>query len=325
MTTSHLDEGTIQAYLDGELGAEAAARASAHLADCPACAGAEAEARSETSLLAAAFVADDSLVIPTEVLRARIGAAVARLEEAAPAGGAATRASRRGSFFAPLRELFAFTPGRAAAFASLLAVLAFAALFAVVQKRPEPAGGGQIARADATPTPTIGGPPPEVAAVTSPSDTPLSDTPSSGNELAPVRDAAASGRDSAAAVKASASRPNRSRERATGATVATGAKRPAAGAPEELAVPGEENYRQAIASLSKAVELGGDGVMSPKARFEYERNLALLDSAINETRRVALRDPKDKEAVGFLLAAYQSKVDLLTTVADQAQVAALGR
>jgi hypothetical protein len=60
-------------------------------------------------------------------------------------------------------------------------------------------------------------------------------------------------------------------------------------------------------------------------RAEYERNLALLDSAISQTRQVAARNPKDETAVSFLLAAYQSKVELLSKVADQAHVAALGR
>ena len=41
----HLDEGTIHAWLDGALSAEEAARAEAHVASCPACADAVAEAR----------------------------------------------------------------------------------------------------------------------------------------------------------------------------------------------------------------------------------------------------------------------------------------
>ena len=90
-------------------------------------------------------------------------------------------------------------------------------------------------------------------------------------------------------------------------------------------MPGEKNYREAIASLEVAVKAGGDAVLNPSARIEYERNIAVLDRAIEETRRVALRNPKDKDAVSFLMAAYQSKVELLTTVADQTQVAALGR
>ena len=41
----HLDEGTIHAWLDGALGPEEAARVEAHVAECPECAAAVAEAR----------------------------------------------------------------------------------------------------------------------------------------------------------------------------------------------------------------------------------------------------------------------------------------
>ena len=41
----HLDEGTIHSWLDGALSSEEAARAEAHVAECPQCAAAVAEAR----------------------------------------------------------------------------------------------------------------------------------------------------------------------------------------------------------------------------------------------------------------------------------------
>jgi len=90
-------------------------------------------------------------------------------------------------------------------------------------------------------------------------------------------------------------------------------------------LPGEKDYQTAIASLEKTIKMGGDATLRPAVRVDYERNLAILDSAINQTRQVAARNPKDKDAVGFLMSVYQSKVELLTKVADQAQVAALGR
>jgi hypothetical protein len=96
-------------------------------------------------------------------------------------------------------------------------------------------------------------------------------------------------------------------------------------APAEELVPGEKEYQTAIASLEKTIKLGGDESLRPALRADYERNLALLDTAITQTRQVAARNPKDETAVGFLMAAYQSKVELLSKVADQAQVAALGR
>ena len=96
-------------------------------------------------------------------------------------------------------------------------------------------------------------------------------------------------------------------------------------APKAEELPGEKEYQTAIASLEKTIKLGGDEAIRPALRADYERNLALIDSAITQTRQVAAQNPKDKDAVGFLMAAYQSKVELLTRVADQAQVAALGR
>jgi hypothetical protein len=96
-------------------------------------------------------------------------------------------------------------------------------------------------------------------------------------------------------------------------------------AAEPELLPGEKGYVEVIASLSKTVELGGDAVLRPAARADYERNLAVVDQAIEQTRRVARSNPRDPEAVSFLLAAYQSKVDLLATVAEQAQVTTLGR
>jgi hypothetical protein len=44
-----------------------------------------------------------------------------------------------------------------------------------------------------------------------------------------------------------------------------------------------------------------------------------VDEAIAQTRVVAQRNPNDKDAADFLLYAYQSKVDLMNTVAEQAQ------
>jgi len=41
----HLDEGTIHSWLDGALSADEAARVEAHVAECPQCATAVAEAR----------------------------------------------------------------------------------------------------------------------------------------------------------------------------------------------------------------------------------------------------------------------------------------
>lgn len=313
--TRHLEEGAIQAYLDGELPAEAASGAATHLARCAACAELLTAAEGETAVCAAAFAADEAVSVPSEILRSRIGAAVARLEAASePArvrGGL-----NLGAFFAALGGFFSLAPQRAAAFASVLALVAFAVIFAFVQKQnvatpsANPDADRLTARAGTTPTPMPDGAPPEVATVVN------QDNPADG--LAEGDDGEDNNHQTSIG-NASAAKPRKVRSRP--AAVRPSAPRPAG----ERVLPGEKNYQEAIASLTKAVELGGDRVLNPEARFEYERNIALLDRAISETRRAALRDPKDTDSAGFLMAAYQSKVDLLTTVADQTQVAALGR
>ena len=80
MTDRHLDEGLIQAYIDGELSHTHAAATAAHLAACEACSAALAEAEEQSSFFATAFAPDDNVSVPTAALRARLNAAVAQFE-----------------------------------------------------------------------------------------------------------------------------------------------------------------------------------------------------------------------------------------------------
>ena len=299
MTDRHLDEGIIQAYIDGELSQAHAAATAAHLAACEACTAALAEAEGETSFFATAFAPDDSLSVPTAALRARLNAAVAQLEASKESEQRHSQGWSFGGFLASLSGLFTFTPQSAIAFASLLAVVVAGVIYLSVQRPRQtpdkPQGTSEVAKInpaperplEVTPTPTIFEPKP-----VTPNET--------GN-----------GRTGHVQAKQNARSDNR---------------RPAvAPAPKVEALPGEKEYQTAIASLEKTIKFGGEQSLRPALRADYERNLALLDSAIEQTRKVAAQNPKDKDAVGFLMATYQSKVELLTRVADQAQVAALGR
>ena len=301
-----LDEAIIQAYLDGELSQESAHAAAAHLAQCGACAAALDAAATDNAFFAASFAPDANLNVPTEILRARINAEVARLESAPAADARPAPGLNFGALAARLSGLFSFTPQRAAAFASVLAVVAFAVFFLVVRRQT---------------TPTINTPS-ELAQLEAPSSSPQPVAPADGDDEVEAR--VSESRPPAVA----SNRPTVLKASATRRRVA---RRPAKASPGALTpevarvVPGEKNYEEAIVSLERAVKAGGDAVLNQSARIEYERNIAVLDRAIEETRRVALRNPKDKDAVSFLMSAYQSKVELLTTVADQAQVAAIGR
>jgi tetratricopeptide (TPR) repeat protein len=315
-----LDEGVLQAYLDGELSRESAAETAEHLAACERCAASLAEAEGEGAFLAAAFAPDESVTVPTEQLRARVSAAVARLEPLNE-----TRAGKPGGWglsalLAPLTSLFTLQPQRAAAFAGLLAVVVFAAVFFTIQKpAPEKSSGGrQVAGGGTTTTQT---PPPNNNSDQRAENVTKSPAEANENQNDDRVEVAVNDHGiNKVVVPAKYERERQQQRRKT----ANAAKAETV-SPSEQALAGEKDYEQAIASLSRAISAGGDAVLKPQVRAEYERSVAVLDKAIEETRRVARRNPKDRDAVEYLMSAYQSKVELLTTVADQAQVAALGR
>jgi hypothetical protein len=80
-------------------------------------------------------------------------------------------------------------------------------------------------------------------------------------------------------------------------------------------IPGERSYLQQIARLDSSIKQNKNS-MRPSLQVEYERNLAVVDRAIAATRNAAKSNPNDPDAADFMFAAYQSKVDLLNTIAD---------
>jgi anti-sigma factor RsiW len=302
-----LDEATIQAYADGELEAARAQAAGAHLAQCDACAARLAEAEEAGAFFASAFAPDAGVAVPTEVLRARIGAAVAGLADAPETRARRPRGWDFGALLAPFSGLFTFTPQRAAGFAAVLAVVALGVVLYAVRQRTTPVTPRDEIARETRPTDNPPAPPAPSVSPTG-EEKNVSKVVESGDVQPPPR------------IHKTPTPRRVNKVRTPTANVAV----VPAPTPEAL-VPGEKNYREAIASLEKAVSVGMGDVLVPTARIEYERNIAVLDRAIAETRAAALRNPKDKDAVGFLMSAYQSKVELLSTVAEQTQVAAVGR
>jgi hypothetical protein len=301
MTDRHLDEGILQAYIDGELPQAQAAGTAAHLAACETCSAALAEAEDESSFFATAFAPDEAVNVPTAALRARINAAVAQLDTAAESGQRHSQGRTFGGFLASLSGLFTFTPRAAAAFATLLVAVAAGVIYFSSQRsqqpQDKPQGSSEIAKVNPAPAPkSVAVQPPGVTPVPSPEPVKVE------------KESHVAGNRPRAANRAAESK-----------------RQPLTRAPKEEALPGEKEYRTAIATLEKTIKFGGEQSLRPTLRADYERNLALLDSAIQQTRQVAAQNPKDKDVVGFLMSAYQSKVELLSRVADQAQVAALGR
>lgn len=337
-TRSCLDEAAIQAYLDGELSTAAAGEAARHAAGCGLCADALAAAESEMSFFAETFAPAADLSVPTERLRARVEEAVAALR---PASAVAPRENNHWSF-APLlgwlSATFAPAPRHATAFASILALVALAALFGFIYlRRPDADNIAQVK----TNEPVASAP--EKAAEESQTqaqdEVRKQDGADDADDAGPKDERK---KDSAPYLRSPAPAPRERKTQPRPLDANLLRRDELASLPDEeknilnaegdgtvktrqQLVPGEENYLRAVASLSKMIETGGDAVLRPTVRADYERNLALVNRAIEDTRRAALRNPKDADATGYLFSSYQTKIDLLRSVADQAQVATLGR
>ena len=281
--TRCLDEARLQSYFDGELSIELMESVTSHLASCVTCAAAARELEEETALLTTALSAEFEASVPTERLRQRIDAAV--LGERVAFAQATEQRSGLAAFFAGLLNL---GTQRTLGYASLAVVLAFGAIIGVVQLRKDvPVDSGPIAV----------------------------NPPKSANEIVKVTPAPAPAEEGPNVVTPAVSdvrnvqstKPRRNRPVTDSATAPVPA-------PVKL-LPGERSYLQAIARLDTAIK-SNQKEMRPSLRTEYERNLAVVDRAIAATRTAAKSNPNDPDAADFMFAAYQSKVDLLNTIAD---------
>ena len=275
--TRCLDEGTLQAYFDGELSGKLMESATSHLASCPTCAAAAREIQEEINLLTTALADEFEAVVPTERLRQRIDAAV--LDHRV---GVASAPGRTG-FGAFVSGLLSFGTQRTLGYASLAVVVAFGVIFGLVKfKTPAtpPAKNEQVAVA-----------PPKVEEV-------------KANDTGEGIVKADKNTDSHPVVYRSP-RPTNKVNTATALPTAQ---------PVRL-LPGERSYLQTIARLDSTIKANQKS-MRPSLQVEYERNLAVVDRAIAATRSAAKSNPNDPDAADFMFAAYQSKVDLLNTIAD---------
>jgi hypothetical protein len=292
-----IEEGILQAYIDAELSPETAERVAAHITACADCTQAVAEATGEMTLFASAFETENALEVPTVRLRERIDAAIAGMNQPSKIVEWKQHETA-GGWLASLAGLFKVSPQRALGYASLIAVIAFAAIFAVIRWNRSVTNGNTPAEIAGIDKPVKKSP----VAISSPSSTPEVNKnpnapPVENNKNVP-------------------SKPASPRKRATPHLVPEPGQLPQ----DQLAVkalPGEQNYLKAIDSLAVEIEASGATAMKPSLRTEYERNLAIVDQAIDSTRRVARRNPNDPDASQFLYASYQSKLDLLSAVAEQ--------
>ena len=283
--TRCLDEGKLQSYFDGELPIEMMESVTSHLASCVTCAAAARELEEESALLTSAFAAEFEASVPTERLRERINEAV--LGDRLASAQSTEKAGGLAGFFSGLLN---FGTQRSLGFASLAVILAFAAIAGVVKMRTTPA-----------PSPV------DTTNVQAGNNQPSNNN--DNNQIAqvpPVSDATP-----IQAVKSQRTPKSFVPVRYTKAASVNTTPQPT---PVKL-IPGERSYLQAIARLDSTIKSNKKS-MRPALQVEFERNLALVDRAIAATRSAVKSNPNDPDAADFMFSAYQSKVDLLNTIAD---------
>lgn len=83
-------------------------------------------------------------------------------------------------------------------------------------------------------------------------------------------------------------------------------------------LPGEESYVRTISSLAKTVEEQKEGgVLRPSQLIAYERDMAVVDDAIEKMKKEVRRNPRNESARQFLYATYQNKIDMLQSVSQK--------
>ena len=285
--TRCLDEARLQSYFDGELSIDLMESVTSHLASCVTCAAAARELEEETALLTSALSAEFESSVPTQRLRQRIDAAV--LGERVEIAQMPEKQSGLAAFF---NSFLNFGTQRTLGYASLAVVIAFGAIVGVVMMRTE----APVTQKDTAFNPPASAEP--KADITIPAST-------SSN---PTQTVAVSDNQTVSDVRPDKAKTPRRIIKPTPATLT------AAAAPVKL-LPGERSYLQTIARLDNTIK-SNERAMRPSLRAEYERNLAVVDRAIAATRSAAKSNPNDPDAADFMFAAYQSKVDLLNTIAD---------
>ncbi len=281
--TRCLDEGKLQSYFDGELSIDMMESVTSHLASCVTCAAMAREMEEESALLTSALAMEFEASVPTERLRERINEAV--LGNRIAVAQSTQQASGLAGFFSGLLN---FGTQRTLGYASLAVIVAFAAIIGVLKmnstpdqvavKTEEPAKPVETSRGEVA---TAGPAQPTVSPIekisTPPTKAPTVGTPRKETRVVPV----------------------------------STAPKPA----QVKLFPGERSYLQAIARLDSTIK-SNEKDMRPALQAEYQRNLAVVDRAIAATRSAAKSNPNDPDAADFMFAAYQSKVDLLNTIAD---------
>lgn len=308
MRENCLNEGTIQAFLDGELDLQARDTVSQHLALCDGCLLLLSEAEEEAAIAFSALEQEFDTLVPTHRLWTKINTSI---EEEKRSHSFWNRILAGLSNFGFQLSL---TP--AAAFGSLIIV---AGLFAAIYLSPQMPNNQDVATINEPFTkrieiPVIPPSAPQTEAGVTESDVAV--TPEETRDIREVSRTETTQPETPRImiVKANYSAPNK-------------VQRPAIEDPrpemtEAVYLPGEDSYIKTIATLKETVDTQKDAALKPSERFAFEKDMAVIDDAIVRMKKEVERNPNNRAARRVLLASYQNKVDLLNSVAEKTELMA---
>lgn len=315
MMENCLNEGVIQAFLDGELAADAIDKVTRHIALCDDCAILLGEAEEESAFAYTALEQEFNTLVPTHRLWTKINTSI---EEE----------RKSNSFWHRFLAAFSAVASQlarpsVAAFASLLLVVGtFSALWVL---RPMP-GNNAVAVQDSPYGVTevdFGSPiPPAVE----PQRSPLMAVSNDGNEKTDnkIKVIQTNNRENN---RENSYRDNRPRLLKTNNYKQKNNQEPVIVEEKPSAttlayIPGEESYVKTISTLKTTFDSGKDLNLKPSERFAFEKDMAVIDDAISKMKAEVSKNPKNDAARQVLFASYQNKIDLLNSVSERNELIA---
>ena len=304
-----LTEGTIQAFLDGEIRAEALDEITRHIALCDSCAMALSEAEDESAFAFAALEQEFNALVPTQRLWTKINSSI---EEERRSNSVWQK------ILAGVAGLgFQLSKPSVAAFASLLLVVGtFSALWL---SRPIPSENTlKVQYGTNGPIEIVGTP------IVTP---PAGSNPELGEQSEPEVLDTPQIVDEERIVKVDNRKTVENYSDNTKIHNPNIIRKPVIDPPRPDVIkldyiPGEENYTKTIATLKSTVDSGKDLSLRASERVAYEKDMAVINDAITKLQAEVRKNPKNQAAKQLLFNSYQNKIDLLSSVSERSDLVA---
>lgn len=286
--------GTIQAFLDGELASELSENVVRHVFLCDDCAVLLAEAEDETAFAFSALESELNTLVPTQRLWSKINNSIEKKEQ---------------TFWHKI-YLFISNP-TSIAFASMLIVFAvFVGTLNLQQAdKPEKSVAQKVQNKQSAVLPV------------STSETTVAQTPRI-KDLPEIKTAETKqDKKDYQVVETKSIKTEKSpkiNEQIKSKSEAQNYELRTA----NYELSGEDTYLKTIAALTKTVDNRKDETLKPSARFAFEKDLAVIDDAIEMMQKEVKKNPKNETAKEMLRASYQNKIDLLNSVSEKSELMA---